>query len=324
MAVAPPSITAPPITPFWRRHVSEISGAGSGAATRLISQPFDVVKIRFQLQLEPIAHDRASKYRSVWQAFRSIVGEEGLFALWKGHLPAQTLSIAYGLIQFAVYEKLRALYRSPQHADQPISSSVALNLVCGALAGAIGVGVTLPMDVMRTRLIAESGTVHLRSISQVAKWTYRTNGVGGFWSGALPAVMQIVPHNAMAFATYGFLRHHNFTVASSEKETSATRSVRSLLAGFFAGILAKTVVFPLDVAKKRLQIQGLEKRRQKAGFGRQAQFSGLFDCIVQLARNEGVLRGLYKGYVPGALKAAIAVSASFFFYELFYSTLSGA
>jgi solute carrier family 25 thiamine pyrophosphate transporter 19 len=32
-----------------------ISGACSGCATRFITQPFDVIKIRFQLQIEPIS-----------------------------------------------------------------------------------------------------------------------------------------------------------------------------------------------------------------------------------------------------------------------------
>ena len=45
------------------------SGAASGLITRALIQPLDVVKIRFQLQVEPIKRGMpASKYTSMTQA----------------------------------------------------------------------------------------------------------------------------------------------------------------------------------------------------------------------------------------------------------------
>lgn len=102
-----------------------IAGAVSGFITRFICQPLDVIKIRFQvsvyslikhskvcrsfpqltillllqLQVEPISRYHVSKYGSVSQAFLLILKEEGIFALWKGHVPAQLLSIVYGMSQ---------------------------------------------------------------------------------------------------------------------------------------------------------------------------------------------------------------------------------
>jgi len=52
-----------------------------------------------QLQVEPILKSKQSKYWSVHQAFRSIIKEEGTIALWKGHVPAQILSVFYGVAQ---------------------------------------------------------------------------------------------------------------------------------------------------------------------------------------------------------------------------------
>lgn len=54
----------------------------------------------FQLQVEPINRKSLhSKYVSVPQALRVILREEGLFAFWKGHVPAQAMSLVYGVIQ---------------------------------------------------------------------------------------------------------------------------------------------------------------------------------------------------------------------------------
>ena len=74
-----------------------ISGFLSGCATRFICQPLDVLKIRFQLQIEPISRSSSiSKYRSLTQTFSCIIKEETVFALWKGHVSAQMLSGIYG------------------------------------------------------------------------------------------------------------------------------------------------------------------------------------------------------------------------------------
>jgi solute carrier family 25 thiamine pyrophosphate transporter 19 len=55
------------------------SGALAGAVARFVVGPLDVVKIRFQVQLEPIAAGAApSKYTSMRQALVTIVKEEGI------------------------------------------------------------------------------------------------------------------------------------------------------------------------------------------------------------------------------------------------------
>ena len=57
---------------------SAIAGAISGAVARFVVGPLDVMKIRFQVQLEPIHNAGVSKYRSMAQAFATIIKEEGI------------------------------------------------------------------------------------------------------------------------------------------------------------------------------------------------------------------------------------------------------
>ncbi|VDN20045.1 unnamed protein product [Gongylonema pulchrum] len=121
------------------------AGVMSGIATRCLVQPFDVLKIRFQvsessstaraaslatmhgggpyrgwavvasmrfvmcafqMQREPTFGVTKGRYRGVVQACSRIYRDEGLHAFWKGHVPAQGLSAVYGLVQFAAFEWL--------------------------------------------------------------------------------------------------------------------------------------------------------------------------------------------------------------------------
>lgn len=83
-----------------------VAGAASGFVTRALCQPLDVLKIRLQLQVEPITQSSVSKYRSLLQAIILISQEEGIKSFWKGHVPAQLLSVVYGGVQFWCFELL--------------------------------------------------------------------------------------------------------------------------------------------------------------------------------------------------------------------------
>ena len=66
--------------------VDAAAGAIAGCAARFVVGPLDVIKIRFQVQLEPIAKRAAgldpssltSKYTGLRQALTTIVKEEGI------------------------------------------------------------------------------------------------------------------------------------------------------------------------------------------------------------------------------------------------------
>lgn len=74
------------------------------AMTILIMLCIDLKRIPLlQLQVEPIANYHVSKYHSFLQAFYLILKEEGITAFWKGHIPAQLLSIVYGTTQVNIY-----------------------------------------------------------------------------------------------------------------------------------------------------------------------------------------------------------------------------
>lgn len=85
-----------------------------------------------------------------------------------------------------------------------------------------------------------------------------------------------------------------------------------MLSGSAAGLLAKTAIYPLDLSRKRLQIQGFQHGRK--GFGTFFHCTGLSNCLKITFKVEGV-KGLFKGLVPSQVKAAVTTALHFTAYE---------
>ena len=54
----------------------------------------------------------------------------------------------------------------------------------------------------------------------------------------------------------------------------------------------------------------------RSKFGTTPVYKGLIDCIAKVVQQEGFL-GLYKGFYPSLVKAALTTAAQFSFYEYF-------
>ncbi|XP_035035565.1 mitochondrial thiamine pyrophosphate carrier isoform X2 [Hippoglossus stenolepis] len=234
-----------------------LAGSAAGMVTRAIISPFDVLKIRFQLQIESVSSQRPKgKYWGLFQASRCIHSEEGLSAFWKGHVPAQILSICFGAVQ---------VYRNMRHA---------VSTMC------------------------------------------RSEGVLTFYRGLSPTLMAVFPYAGLQFFFYNVFK--NVLAPPPPKSGNSGGSLTSLVSGSGAGMISKAITYPFDLFKKRLQVGGFEAARLH--FGQVRSYRGLVDCMVQIAKEEGV-RGFFKGLSPSLVKAALSTGFTFFWYELFLNVM---
>lgn len=146
----------------------------------MCGQPLDVLKIRFQLQ--NMVEGRL-KYTSVVGSIRTIVRHEGVLAFWKGHVPAQALSVVYGIVKFTTYERLRGRLATsfPAYNDD-LAVRASGDFVCGAVAGVATTLVTQPLDVIRTRLVWQEEQMY-RGMRHAIKRMWCENGVHTFYKG---------------------------------------------------------------------------------------------------------------------------------------------
>ncbi|KAG8470317.1 hypothetical protein KFE25_008738 [Diacronema lutheri] len=291
-----------------RENVADetLAGAVAGIASRMASAPFDVLKIRMQLSTSAVTFSSVGGPGSAGELVAlagQIARREGVLAFWSGNMPALCLYAAYSAVQFGCFGTLK---RALEHE---LPSPFLVGLCAGAGAGALATVATFPLDVLRTRgaalglrrdehTLARACMLAARSPVSTARDLYR---------GMSPALAQIMPLMGLNFALYEVLR-----------SVAPTESLSALGAyGAASGIASKLVVYPLDLAKKRLQMQGVHvcnEARARTGVAKLPTYRNLAHCLADVCRVEGV-PGLFRGVLPGLLKAAPASGASFLTFE---------
>lgn len=288
----------------------QVAAAGSlaGLITRALISPMDVIKIRFQLQVERLSsRDPNAKYHGIAQAARQILREEGPTAFWKGHVPAQLLSVGYGAVQFMSFEILTEL----AHRGREFSpSKFSVHFLCGGLSACMATLTVHPVDVLRTRLAAQGEPKVYKTLLDAVVTMYRTEGPLAFYRGLQPTLLAIFPYAGFQFSFYSSLKQAYEWLLPGE---GSHENLKNLICGSGAGVISKTLTYPLDLFKKRLQVRGFEHAR--TNFGQVRRYTGLSDCARQVLREEGA-RGFFKGLSPSMLKAALSTGFVFFWYEL--------
>jgi solute carrier family 25 (mitochondrial thiamine pyrophosphate transporter), member 19 len=271
-----------------------IAGGIAGLVSRFCIAPLDVVKIRLQLQphslSDPLSCDgiKGPTYKGVFPTLRAIAKQEGIRALWKGNIPAELMYVCYGGMQFVAYRGFTQL----QHTLPLKIPNSAESFVSGAAAGAFATTFTYPLDLLRTRFAAQGTEKIYHSLFGACQTIAKDEGYHGYFRGMSAALGTIVPYMGLFFTSYEFfhLRLSDLNLPLSSGDAAA---------GVMASVLAKTATFPLDLIRKRLQVQG--PMRTRYVHTNIPYYAGVWRGLFAIGRKEGI-RGLYRGLTVSLLK----------------------
>ncbi|CAG8690849.1 1406_t:CDS:2, partial [Funneliformis caledonium] len=307
-----------------------ICGAVAGMVSRFVASPLDVVKIRLQLQpgrpINPImlgklsnqstynSNSVARKYNGMFHAIKLIVREEGIQGLWKGNLAAEYLYLTYGAIQFLTYQRMQNFFNHfylNEHG-KPIINVTLQPFFSGAICGTTATVVTYPFDLLRTRLAAQGEKRTYTGLNHAVQQIYTKEGYSGFYRGVTASVVQIIPYMGLMFGSYEFLKKSFRKMEDKNIWFHNLRGAEDLLSGATSGIVSKAGVFPLDLIRKRLQVQG-PNRTNYVISNVPLYSTSIVVCIRQILRHDGFF-GLYKGLTPALIKSAPVSAVTFFVY----------
>lgn len=298
-----------------------LAGLLSGVMTRGIVQPLDVFKIRFQLQIESHSSSKA-KYHGLRHTFVTMLKEEGVVSFWKGHMAAQYLSAVYMTAQFYGVDLVtRNIYTwMPGMNSSTVSRTAVVSGggFCGAIMATL---ISFPFDVVRTRVVAQPTTnwnnpnaIYYKNTRNALYQIVTREGFRGLYKGVLPQLLSMGPTAALQFASYNLFTENWIKWRRERGNANELGYFNKFICGALSGAVSKTLIYPLDTVRKRLQVQGFEAGR--SSLGETPQYKGMTNCIATIFRQEG-MTAFYKGYVPGMGKALLASGLYFSLFEVF-------
>lgn len=173
--------------------------------------------------------------------------------------------------------------------------------VSGAIAASVAMLVTYPLDIIRTRMSLSFNNNLPNTIKAMLK---HEGGIGAFYKGLSPAMLQVVPGMAITFGIYNQLKD----------------MMGDWWAASIAAIVAKTTIMPLDVLRKRHQICSNTLKLILNRTAKVEKDKFVWRQLQELWRREG-MRGCFAGWTMAVMKAAPAAALTFTVYGFCSRTL---
>lgn len=288
-----------------------LAGGIAGAFSKTCTAPLARLTILFQVQGMHSDVAALSKPSILREASR-IANEEGFRAFWKGNLVTIAHRLPYSSVNFYCYEHYKNFLQSILGLDnrrESARANLGVHFVGGGLAGMTAASATYPLDLVRTRLAAQRQTIYYKGIWHSFQTICGEEGFLGLYKGLGATLLGVGPSIAISFSVYESLR----SFWQSYRPNDPTVMV-SLACGSLSGIASSTATFPIDLVRRRMQLEG-------AGGRARVYNSGLLGTFRYIIQSEG-LRGLYRGILPEYYKVVPGVGIVFMTYETLKMLLS--
>ncbi|KAI4375425.1 hypothetical protein MLD38_013291 [Melastoma candidum] len=174
-----------------------LAGGLAGAIAQTVVYPVDLVKTRLQTHA-----CEGGKVPSIGSLSRNILVQEGPRAFYRGVVPSLIGMIPYAGIDLAAYETLKDM--SKKYIIHDGEPGPLVQLGCGTISGALGATCVYPLQVVRTRMQAQSVNDEgaYRGMSDVFGRTFRNEGIRGFYKGIFPNLLKVVPSASITYLVY--------------------------------------------------------------------------------------------------------------------------
>ena len=286
------SVPVPPSNmPLWR---FVLAGGLGGVCSRTFTAPLERVRIEAQV---------GRSVSGVLSTMRQITAksELGWRALMAGNGANCVRVFPHAGIACLTYASLVKYLPSDGKLDR---YEYMWRALAGGCAGVTATCCTYPLDVVRTRLAVNGGDAQYRSMGSALKHIHST---GSLWKGIRPTLLAVAPFVAIQQATYDVIK------MSAMEYGNVQPSVGFFLTcGAAAGLTAQTVVYPLDLIRRRMQADVVTKTADVSAANQTKRtvithYTWL--ALRDVVKQEGA-PGLFRGMWPTFLKVAPAIAVS--------------
>uniref|UniRef100_A0A5B6ZKU4 Adenine nucleotide transporter BT1 n=1 Tax=Davidia involucrata TaxID=16924 RepID=A0A5B6ZKU4_DAVIN len=265
-----------------------ISGAIAGAVSRTAVAPLETIRTHLMV---------GSSGHSTTEVFHNIMKTDGWKGLFRGNLVNVIRVAPSKAIELFAYDTVNKNL-SPKPGEQP-KLRIPASLIAGACAGVSSTLVTYPLELLKTRLTIQRGVYD--GLFDAFIKILQEGGPGELYRGLTPSLIGVVPYAATNYFAYDTLRKAYRKFFKQDK----IGNIETLLIGSAAGAISSSATFPLEVARKHMQVGALRGRHV---------YKNVLHALSSILEQEGI-QGLYKGLGPSCMKLVPAAGISFMCYE---------
>lgn len=164
-------------------------------------------------ELCKVRHMTQAGHESFLKVFKTLLKNEGVFALYKGGTATLLRQVTNQMIRFPIFvgssNYLKRLQRIPN--EQPLPAWQ--NLSVGAFAGMISTIINTPFDTIKTRMQRHGSTL---GVQGVIKEIFADGGLRAYWAGVIPRTVRVAPGQAITWAVYAKVSNFIFIYFSKK------------------------------------------------------------------------------------------------------------
>ncbi|CAL9059817.1 adenine nucleotide transporter BT1, chloroplastic/mitochondrial [Musa acuminata AAA Group] len=271
--------------PHFRRLVS---GAIAGAVSRTTVAPLETIRTHLMV---------GSNGNSTAEVLQSIMKTEGWKGLFRGNFVNVIRVAPSKAIELFAYDTAKKVL-TPKDGELP-KLPIPSSVVAGAFAGVSSTLCTYPLELLKTRLTIQRDMYDnlLHAFLKIV----REEGPSELYRGLTPSLIGVMPYAATNYFAYDTLKK----LYRKTFKTEEIGNVATLLIGSAAGALSSSTTFPLEVARKHMQVGAVGGRKV---------YKNMLHVLLSILEKEGI-GGLYKGLGPSCMKLVPAAGISFMCYE---------
>ncbi|POO03980.1 Mitochondrial carrier protein [Trema orientale] len=267
----------------------------AGAIAAMVSRTF--VAPLERLKLEYIVR---GEQKNLYELVRTIAASQGLRGFWKGNLVNILRTAPFKAVNFYAYDTYRKQLLKFSGNEETTNFE---RFIAGAAAGMTATVLCLPLDTIRTKIVAPGGEA-LGGVIGAFRHMIQTEGFFSLYKGLVPSILSMAPSGAVFYGVYDILksaylhspkgRKRIQNMSQQGQELNAFDQlelgpVRTLLYGAVAGACAEAATYPFEVVRRQLQLQVQATR-----------LSALATCLKIV--EHGGIPALYAGLVPSLLQ----------------------
>jgi len=179
-----------------------ISAMSAAVITDVVTNPIWLVKTRLQTQ---VFHPNSMKYNNTFDAFRKIIQEEGILALWSG-TAAQLIGVIHVAVQFPVYEAAKKYIMTQKNKTNNQLSPLDI-IGCSSISKLLASTVAYPHEVLRSRMQSQrKQQIYYSNTWEAIQRIAKEEGIRGFYRGIETNLIRTIPAAAITFTAYEFIQ----------------------------------------------------------------------------------------------------------------------